>query len=121
MSIIHIQDHSKRYKILDQHEGLAGAVRDPFSNDYRLVKAVDGSSLDIGPGEILGYIDPNEVVKSITIKLFYSTSERFDIQATSQLLIGSALLVYTSIQISLIGLLSSWFYRLSPCSARRSS
>jgi ABC-2 type transport system ATP-binding protein len=48
---------------------MKGAVRDLFSNDYRTVKAVDGISFDIEPGEIVGYIGPNGAGKSTTIKM----------------------------------------------------
>ena len=69
MSIIHLQDLSKYFKILNRHEGLAGAVRDLFSGDYRMVEAVAGISFDIEPGEIVGYIGPNGAGKSTTIKM----------------------------------------------------
>jgi ABC-2 type transport system ATP-binding protein len=69
MTLIHIQDLSKHFKILNRHEGIKGAVRDLFSNDYRTVKAVDGISFDIEPGEIVGYIGPNGAGKSTTIKM----------------------------------------------------
>jgi ABC-2 type transport system ATP-binding protein len=60
---------AKHFKILNRHEGLRGAVRDLFSGDYRTVKAVDGISLDIEAGEIVGYIGPNGAGKSTTIKM----------------------------------------------------
>jgi ABC-2 type transport system ATP-binding protein len=44
-------------------------LRDLFSNDYRLVKAVDDISFTIEPGEIVGYIGPNGAGKSTTIKM----------------------------------------------------
>jgi len=69
MILIHIQDLSKHFRILNRHEGLKGAVRDLFSGDYRTVKAVDGISFDIEPGEIVGYIGPNGAGKSTTIKM----------------------------------------------------
>jgi ABC-2 type transport system ATP-binding protein len=69
MTLIHIQDLSKHFRILNRHEGLRGAVRDLFSGDYRTVKAVDGISFDIEPGEIVGYIGPNGAGKSTTIKM----------------------------------------------------
>jgi ABC-2 type transport system ATP-binding protein len=69
MTLIHIQDLSKHFRILNRHEGLKGAVRDLFSGDYRTVKAVDGISFDIEPGEIVGYIGPNGAGKSTTIKM----------------------------------------------------
>ena len=69
MELIHIQDLTKHFQILNRRPGLGGAVRDLFSSDYRYVKAVDGISFDIQPGEIVGYIGPNGAGKSTTIKM----------------------------------------------------
>src|SRR5258706_7574658 len=69
MTLIHIEDLNKHFKILNRHQGLSGAIRDLFSSDFRLVKAVDGISYDIEAGEIIGYIGPNGAGKSTTIKM----------------------------------------------------
>jgi ABC-2 type transport system ATP-binding protein len=69
MSLIHIQDLSKHFKILNRREGLGGAFRDLFSGNYRTVEAVAGVSFDIEAGEIVGYIGPNGAGKSTTIKM----------------------------------------------------
>ncbi len=69
MELIHLENLTKHFRILNRHQGMAGAVRDLFSNDYRTVKAVDGISFDIQPGEIVGYIGPNGAGKSTTIKM----------------------------------------------------
>jgi ABC-2 type transport system ATP-binding protein len=69
MSLIHIQNLSKHFKILNRREGLSGAFKDLFSGDFRTVKAVDGISFDIDAGEIVGYIGPNGAGKSTTIKM----------------------------------------------------
>src|SRR5512139_3961496 len=69
MSLIHIQNLTKQFKILNRREGLGGAFRDLFSGDYRTVDAVDGISFDIEQGEIVGYIGPNGAGKSTTIKM----------------------------------------------------
>jgi len=69
MALIHTEDLSKHFKILNRRQGLAGSVRDLFSRDYRTVRAVDGVSFDIEPGEIVGYIGPNGAGKSTTIKM----------------------------------------------------
>jgi ABC-2 type transport system ATP-binding protein len=69
MSLIHIENLTKHFKILNRREGLSGAFRDLFSGNYRTVEAVAGISFDIEPGEIVGYIGPNGAGKSTTIKM----------------------------------------------------
>lgn len=69
MSLIHIENLTKHFKILNRREGLSGTFRDLFSGDYRTVEAVAGISFDIEPGEIVGYIGPNGAGKSTTIKM----------------------------------------------------
>jgi ABC-2 type transport system ATP-binding protein len=69
MSLIHIDNLSKHFKILNRREGLGGAFRDLFSGNYRTVEAVSGISFDIEAGEIVGYIGPNGAGKSTTIKM----------------------------------------------------
>jgi len=69
MSLIHVNNLSKHFKILNRREGLSGAFRDLFSGNYRTVEAVAGISFDIDAGEIVGYIGPNGAGKSTTIKM----------------------------------------------------
>lgn len=69
MSLIHTENLTKHFRILNRREGLGGAFRDLFSGDYRTVEAVAGVSFDIEPGEIVGYIGPNGAGKSTTIKM----------------------------------------------------
>ena len=69
MSLIHIHNLTKQFKVLNRREGLSGAFRDLFSGSYRTVDAVAGISFDIEPGEIVGYIGPNGAGKSTTIKM----------------------------------------------------
>jgi ABC-2 type transport system ATP-binding protein len=69
MSLIHIENLSKHFKVLNRREGLGGAFRDLFSGDFRTVRAVDRISFDIEPGEMVGYIGPNGAGKSTTIKM----------------------------------------------------
>jgi ABC-2 type transport system ATP-binding protein len=69
MSLIELSHLFKEFKILNRQPGLTGAFKDLFSNDYRLVKAVEDISLNIEAGEIVGYIGPNGAGKSTTIKM----------------------------------------------------
>ena len=74
-SIIHLKDVRKEFKILNRHEGLKGSFRDLFSRDYKTITAVNDVSLDIAPGEIVGYLGPNGAGKSTTIKMMTGVLE----------------------------------------------
>lgn len=69
MTLIHIDNLTKHFKILNRREGVGGAFRDLFSGSYRTVEAVAGISFDIDAGEVVGYIGPNGAGKSTTIKM----------------------------------------------------
>ncbi|MBQ9983571.1 MAG: ATP-binding cassette domain-containing protein [Lachnospiraceae bacterium] len=68
-AIIQLQDVSKEFKVLNRREGLKGSLQDLFSRDYKIIKAVNNISMDIMPGEIVGYLGPNGAGKSTTIKM----------------------------------------------------
>lgn len=74
-SIIKLSNVSKEFKILNRHEGLAGSIRDLFSRDYKIVRAVDNISLDVAQGEIVGFLGPNGAGKSTTIKMMTGVLE----------------------------------------------
>jgi ABC-2 type transport system ATP-binding protein len=44
MSLIEAKGLSKHFKVLNHREGLIGAMKDLFSTDFRIVKAVDDIS-----------------------------------------------------------------------------
>ena len=72
---IEMADVSKEFKVLNRHEGLKGSIKDLFSRDYKIVRAVDGISLKIRRGEIVGYLGPNGAGKSTTIKMMTGVLE----------------------------------------------
>ena len=68
-SIIAVTNLKKYFKVYKHHRGLWGAVRNLTTREYTLVRAVDGISFEIQPGELVGYIGPNGAGKSTTIKM----------------------------------------------------
>lgn len=73
--VISINDVSKEFKILNRREGLKGTFLDLFSRDYRTLRAVDHVTMDIMPGEMVGYLGPNGAGKSTTIKMMTGVLE----------------------------------------------
>ena len=57
--VVVMKNVTKQFKVLNRHEGLKGSLRDLFSRDYRIVKAVEDVSLTVNRGEIIGYLGPN--------------------------------------------------------------
>lgn len=60
---------TKEFKVYQSRPGLLGAFRDLFSRQYRIIRAVDSINLEIGEGEMVGYIGENGAGKSTTIKM----------------------------------------------------
>ena len=67
--VIELKKVDKEFKVLNRHEGLKGSFQDLFSRDYKIIKAVNDVSMNIKPGEIVGYLGPNGAGKSTTIKM----------------------------------------------------
>ena len=73
--VVVMKNVSKQFKVLNRHEGLKGSIRDLFSRDYRIVRAVENVSLTVNKGEIIGYLGPNGAGKSTTIKMMTGVLE----------------------------------------------
>src|SRR5207245_8412832 len=78
MPIIEAQGLSKIYRVFQKKEGFLGAVRGLFRREYKEVRAVDGVSFSIEPGEMVAFLGPNGAGKTTTLKmlsgLIYPTS-----------------------------------------------
>jgi ABC-2 type transport system ATP-binding protein len=67
--MITVSKLSKDFIIYKHHRGVLGAIRNLFSRQHSIVKAVDQISFSVQPGELVGYIGPNGAGKSTTIKM----------------------------------------------------
>lgn len=74
-NIIEIKNITKEFKVLNRHEGLKGSLKDLFSRDYKIMRAVDNISMTVSQGEIIGYLGPNGAGKSTTIKMMTGVLE----------------------------------------------
>ncbi len=67
--IISVANLHKEFKVYRHHRGALGALRNLVTREYRVVKAVDGVTFTIQPGELVGYLGPNGAGKSTTLKI----------------------------------------------------
>ena len=78
MPIIEAAGLSKTYRVYQKKEGIFGALRGLFRREFKLVRAVDGVSFAIEPGEMVAFLGPNGAGKTTTLKmlsgLIYPTS-----------------------------------------------
>src|ERR1700752_3223311 len=78
MPIIHADQLVKVYRVFQKKPGLGGAIRGLFRREYKEVRAVDGVSFAIEPGEMVAFLGPNGAGKTTTLKmlsgLIYPTS-----------------------------------------------
>jgi ABC-2 type transport system ATP-binding protein len=67
--IIQVSRLEKHFKVFKHHRGLWGSLLNLTTRQYTLVRAVDGISFELEPGELVGYLGPNGAGKSTTIKM----------------------------------------------------
>jgi ABC-2 type transport system ATP-binding protein len=67
--MISVRDLRKYYRVHKRPPGLLAAARSLFKRDYTEVKAVDGISFEIRPGERVGFLGPNGAGKTTTLKV----------------------------------------------------
>ncbi|HEX7541912.1 MAG TPA: ATP-binding cassette domain-containing protein [Anaerolineales bacterium] len=67
--VIAVNNLSKHYKVPVREAGLRAATKSLFKRKYNTVKAVDGISFTIEPGEVVGFLGPNGAGKTTTLKM----------------------------------------------------
>lgn len=68
-SIISVSTLTKHYQVPTREAGLKASIRSLFHRKYNTVKAVDGISFEITPGEVVGFLGPNGAGKTTTLKM----------------------------------------------------
>jgi ABC-2 type transport system ATP-binding protein len=69
MSHIVVEDLVKTFQVAERQAGVGGALRGLVRRHYRTVRALEGISFRLEPGELVGYIGPNGAGKSTTVKI----------------------------------------------------
>src|SRR3990172_3740408 len=66
---IHTQDLTKIYTVSEREAGMRAAVQSLVRRRTEEVRAVDGISFDLAPGEGVGFLGPNGAGKTTTLKM----------------------------------------------------
>ncbi len=66
---IRVRDLVKIYKVSERESGLRAALASLVHRRRTEVRAVDGISFDLAPGEIVGFLGPNGAGKTTTLKM----------------------------------------------------
>jgi ABC-2 type transport system ATP-binding protein len=63
-----VENLVKTFRVAERRPGFWGAVHGLLQRRHRTVRALDGISFSMEPGELVGYVGPNGAGKSTTVK-----------------------------------------------------
>jgi ABC-2 type transport system ATP-binding protein len=69
MAMIEAVGLTKTYRVVQKKAGIRGSLQGLFHREYREVRAVDGISFTIEPGEMVAFLGPNGAGKTTTLKM----------------------------------------------------
>jgi ABC-2 type transport system ATP-binding protein len=64
-----VENLVKTFRVAERQAGTWGAIKGIASRKARIVRALDGVTFSLEPGELVGYIGPNGAGKSTTVKV----------------------------------------------------
>ncbi len=67
--VVEVSELSKVFRVPERESGVLAATRSLFRRQWREVRAVDGISFAIEPGEVVGFLGPNGAGKTTTLKM----------------------------------------------------